>query len=75
MFRICSKCDFEWHSKDGDACPACGGEKKELRKTSSNLNSIGKPMNGIFFNNQKAWVQALAIISMVGLLVLWLSSG
>jgi hypothetical protein len=32
-------------------------------------------MNGIFFNNQKAWVQALAIISMVCLLVLWLSSG
>ena len=75
MFRICSKCDFEWHNKDGDACPACGREKKESRKTSLNLNSTGKPMNGIFFNNQKAWVQALTIISMVCLLVLWFSSG
>jgi hypothetical protein len=32
-------------------------------------------MSGIFFNNQKAWVQALAIISMICLLVLWFSSG
>ena len=75
MFRICSKCDFEWHSKDGDACPACGLEQKGLRKTSFALNSSVKPTNGIFFNNQKAWVQALAIISMVCFLVLCLSSG
>jgi hypothetical protein len=23
QFRICSKCDFEWHESDGDTCPVC----------------------------------------------------
>jgi hypothetical protein len=75
MFRICSKCDFEWHHKDGNECPVCGRVKEKGGKLCLNLKSTGKPMGGIFFNVQKTWVQALAIISVVCLLVLWLSSG
>ena len=75
MFRICSKCDFEWHHKDGNECPVCGIVKEEDRTLCQNLKSKRKSMGGIFFNVQKPWVQALAIISIVCLLVLWLSSG
>ncbi len=27
MFKICPDCDFEWHHKDGERCPACSKAK------------------------------------------------
>ena len=59
MFKICKNCDFEWHSKDGMDCPACSADNDK------------KETFHFVFNANKKWVQSLALVLLVALLVLW----
>ena len=61
MFKVCKKCDFEWHSKDGLDCPACSSESE---KTVQEYQPV--------LSSKKRWVQALAIVMLVSLIVLWI---
>ena len=65
MFRICSKCDFEWHSSDGPECPACNGLQKEIIYRGENLlggRAFGTGPNDKRFKN---WYLAIAIITLI----------
>ena len=70
MFKVCSKCDFEWHEKDGAECPVC---KKSLEP---NYGKFGSN-HLLNFNTEtnKPWVQALAIITLIVLVYLWMAAG
>ena len=71
MFKVCPKCDFEWHQRDGSCCPACHRSLKENPSDESkrrDLHFNGEPQNN------KLWAQALAIITLVVLIVLWVSA-
>ena len=61
MFKVCKKCDFEWHSKDGLDCPACS---RESEKTVQEYQPV--------LSSKKRWVQILAIVMLVSLIVLWI---
>ena len=72
MFKICRKCDFEWHEDDGVHCPVCSSHNDcELEK----CDDESLPSQSTFqltFNSRYLWVQALAIITLVVLLVIWI---
>lgn len=71
MFKVCPKCDFEWHPKDGSYCPACHHSLEEnsfAESKGSDLHFNGGPQNN------KLWVQVLAIITLIVLIVLWVSA-
>ena len=75
MFMICPKCDFEWHKQDGEFCPICA--KESIKKSHDQMcqDSALKPSTRMVFDSKRLWVQALAIISIVSLLVLWATAG
>jgi hypothetical protein len=63
MFKICSICDFEWHSKDGPNCPAC-------RENNDFNNEIDTCSGGAFgtgknYANFKNFYAAIGIIALV----------
>ena len=75
MFMICPKCDFEWHEQDGEICPICSYEPDESSIDQISQSSSQKAKAGMFFDSKRLWAQALAIISIVCLFVLWASAG
>ena len=67
MFNTCNKCDFEWHSKDGENCPACGAQfdmSHEVDNCAENYKggAFGTGENGARI---KSWYAALGIIALV----------
>ena len=65
MFKICPKCDFEWHTKDGTQCPACRDEESSGNKrviTQYQGGAFGTSKNHSHFKN---WYKAIGIIALV----------
>ena len=65
MFKICSECDFEWHSKDGTQCPACrdresNNEEEDITQYQGGAFGTGK--NHSHFKN---WYKAIGITALV----------
>jgi hypothetical protein len=65
MFKICSLCDFEWHTKDGLECPACN----DLTTVVSNTEKE-RPQGGAFgtsknYLKQKKWYAAVGITALI----------
>ena len=65
MFKICSVCDFEWHTKDGTDCPACN----DLNFTAKNIE-LGSYPGGEFGTNKnssklKNWYSAVGLVTLV----------
>jgi hypothetical protein len=69
MFKVCSKCDFEWHQKDGSECPVCINPVKDSLPKGEDHFLKQKP------TDNKLWVQALAIVILISLIVLWVTAG
>lgn len=69
MFRICSICDFEWHSKDGNECPTCANKKDavtfESRPGEQSARAFGTGTNE---SRTKTWYSLLGIIALVGII-------
>ena len=40
-FKVCKKCDFEWHVKDGSCCPICESSE-ELAEEKGGVFGTGK---------------------------------
>ena len=58
-FKICKKCDFEWHLNDGVCCPVCNQTEK-----------VSKYKGGVFGTGQDAqrwknWFRCLGLIALV----------
>ena len=52
LFKVCDKCDFEWHCKDGNDCPIC---KKNIISEFNNLifsNQIERTSSNIKFTER-----------------------
>jgi hypothetical protein len=67
MFNTCRNCDFEWHSKDGVNCPACGENFDHSHKVDDfeenyKGGAFGTGENGARIKN---WYAALGIIALV----------
>ncbi len=65
MFKICSVCDFEWHTKDGTDCPAC----KDLNFTEKNIE-IDRYQGGAFGTSKnslklKNWYSVVGLVTLV----------
>ena len=65
MFKICSLCDFEWHTKDGLECPACN----DLNTIVSNPETVqyqgGAFGTGKNYLKQKNWYAAVGISALI----------
>jgi hypothetical protein len=65
MFKICSLCDFEWHTKDGSECPACN----DLNTIVSNPETVqyqgGAFGTGKNYLKQRKWYAAVGIIALI----------
>ena len=58
-FKVCKKCDFEWHVKDGSRCPIC-----ELSEESA------EEKGGVFGTGKDAdrwrdWFKLLGLVALV----------
>ena len=62
MFKICTLCDFEWHSKDGPNCPVC-------RETNDFKDEIDTCSGGAF-GTGKNYANVKNIYSGLGIIVL-----
>lgn len=70
MFRVCPHCDFEWHDKDGDSCPAC---RPEIKDESESLRGSEGYDGGAFGTGTRSsrlrlWYQAIGLVALVYLL-------
>ena len=77
MFRVCPHCDFEWHEKDGDSCPACNPEvadESESARRSERYDggAFGSSSN---FSRMRSLYRALGLIALVYLLYLLIGGG
>ncbi len=74
-FKTCPKCDFEWHLKDGDCCPACskvGSENHEDWHSGSQVGGLfGTGSNA---KRTQAVFRALGLLALVYFLYLLLGS-
>lgn len=69
MFRICSICDFEWHSKDGNGCPTCANKKDAVTIDSSpREQSVRAFGTGTNESRTKFWYSLFGIIALVGVI-------
>jgi len=69
MFRICSICNFEWHSKDGNECPTCANKKDAVTFESSPGEQSARAFGtGTNESRTKAWYSLLGIIALVGII-------
>jgi hypothetical protein len=70
MFRVCPHCDFEWHEKDGNSCPACNPEVADESDSASRSErydggAFGSASN---FARMRSLYRALGLIALVYLL-------
>ena len=69
-FKVCPRCDFEWHDEDGEVCPVCRkGKVSALEKREKEESSMG----GFFISAEKSsktkrCLQALGFVTLVYLL-------
>ena len=69
-FKVCPRCDFEWHDEDGEVCPVCRkGKISALEKREKEEASMG----GFFIAAEKSsktkrCLQALGFVTLVYLL-------
>ena len=70
LFKVCDKCDFEWHCKDGNDCPIC---KKNITGFDSIVEDGSDFDGGGFFRAAEKsprvnrWIQGLGVILVVNL--------
>jgi hypothetical protein len=68
MFKICPNCDFEWHSKDGNFCPACSDDNTsndEVEFDPSKRGAFGTSRNVKQLNNFYAGVGIVALVLII----------
>lgn len=70
-FRICARCDFEWHYEDGEYCPVC---KKSVVLDRKNEQHEESKIGGFFISAEKSsktrrYLQALGLVTLVYLLI------
>jgi|TARA_B100001057_G_scaffold26140_2_gene23969 hypothetical protein len=70
-FRVCKRCDFEWHSEDGEFCPVC---KKSEVLDRKNEKCEESKSGGFFISAEKSsktkkYLQALGLVTLVYLLI------
>jgi len=70
-FKVCARCDFEWHCEDGESCPVCN--KSEAVGGNSEQNENCKT-GGFFISAEKSTktkrcLQTLGLITLVYLLI------
>ena len=77
MFRICPHCDFEWHEKDGECCPACNPDLSDESKSArrSERYAGGAFGSGPDFSRMRSLYRALGLVALVFLLYLLLGRG
>ena len=61
-FKICTKCDFEWHAADGETCPVCN--KQDEVKEYSGVFGTSKNQTRI-----NLWYKALGLVALVYLVI------
>ena len=65
MFKICSLCDFEWHTKDGLECPACQDSiiaENEIEMNEYKGGAFGTGKDSMRLKN---WYAAIGIIALI----------
>ena len=72
MFNICDQCDFEWHPKDGEVCPACNPKEIDQEEEEVEGGVFGTGLNS---ERWKAWFQAFGIIALVYLIYAFVAGG
>ena len=65
MFKICSLCDFEWHTKDGSECPACNDLNIIVPSSEMEQFQGGAFGTGKNYLKQKKWYAAVGIIALI----------
>ena len=71
MFKICPDCDFEWNERDGDRCPVCSSKEKISDGDKWRGENTEPMLSGnLRDSTTKPWVQALAIVLFVVLLLI-----
>ena len=70
-FKVCTRCDFEWHCEDGESCPVCN--KSEVLDGNNEQNEDYKT-GGFFISAEKStktkrYLQALGLVTLVYLLI------
>jgi hypothetical protein len=62
-FHTCKKCDFEWHQKDGLACPVCtSNNRKEFVEARSGVGMFG---TGQGAKRIKLYYQGIGLVALV----------
>ena len=58
-FKVCKKCDFEWHIKDGSCCPICESSE-ETAAEKGGVFGTGKDVE-----RWRDWFRLLGLIALV----------
>ena len=70
-FKVCARCDFEWHCEDGESCPVCN--KSGVLDGNNEQNEDYKT-GGFFISAEKStktkrYLQVLGLVTLVYLLI------
>jgi len=73
-FYNCNLCDFEWHSKDGHACPICkkkgkGNPEKEFSYGDLNGRMFGTGLRGKRMGNIYSSIGLITLVYIIYALV------
>jgi hypothetical protein len=66
-FKNCIKCDFEWHSSDGNRCPVCQTQDHYSQKVAEGAEFFKGGLFGSGKNSEKMKkiYQALGLLALV----------